>query len=153
MAKTIRPTDDTKEARMKTHVNLRKAFSLINKSMKDEIYIAAYVTAFSVIEDRVFAIYVVAKRVETGIIEIKKNPKETFKSYVDYLKDEKVITKLVAEKLLSEADTRNKLLHGAMWRLDEFTKRTTERAVNLAKEMNALRTAQRKIHGIGYKVD
>lgn len=149
----MRPIADTTEARMQIHLNLRKAFSLINKSLKDEIYIAAYVTAFSIIEDRVFSMYVVAKRVETGKRDIRKNPREGFKVYVDYLKEVKAIPTATVKKLYSEADTRNKLLHGAMWRLDDFNKRTTERAVALAKELNSLRTAQRKIYGIGYKVD
>jgi hypothetical protein len=147
-----RPTNDTPESRKQVHLNLRKAFSLINKSIKDEIYIAAYVTAFSIIEDRVFSMFVVAKRVETRKKEIKKNPRVGFVVYVNYLSETKTIPKAIANKLISEADTRNKLLHGAMWRLDEFNKRTTDRVVNLAKELNILRTEQRKLYGIGYKI-
>jgi hypothetical protein len=148
-----RPIGDTVEARKQVHINLRKAFSLINKSINDEIYIAAYVTAFSIIEDRVFSMYVVAKRVETGEIAITKNPRDVMMKYINYLEKKKTIPLATAKKIEAEIKARNSLLHGAMWRLDEFDKEMADRALNLAKEINALRTAQRKEIGIGYKVD
>ena len=149
----VRPTGDTKEARQQVHINLRKAFSLINKSLKDEIYIAAYVTAYSIIEDRIFSMYVVGKRVETGVIQITKNPRDVMMKYVNYLERNNFITLVTANKIKDEIQARNNLLHGAMWRLDEFDKETAERALNLAKELNSLRKEQRKKFGIGYKVD
>jgi hypothetical protein len=148
-----RLTDDSAKARMETHIHLRKAFSLIKKSLKDEIYIAAYVTAFSIVEDRVFAMYVVAKRIETNVIKIKKEPRTGIVDYVRYLKENKFISATTASRICNEAGRRNTLLHGAMWRLKDFNKKNTERVVALAKELNQLRTAQRKIHGVGYKVD
>lgn len=149
----MRPTSDTAEARKQVHLNLRKAFSLINKSLKDEVFIAAYVTAFSIIEDRIFSMYVVAKRVETKEDVIQRNPRTPLINYINYLVSKKAITRDVAKKIEAETIRRNQLLHGAMWRLDEFTEEETKKVVTLAKEMNTLRTAQRKVYGVGYKVD
>jgi hypothetical protein len=148
-----RPTDDTATARMDTHIHLRQAFSLINKSLKDEIYIATYVTAFSIVEDRVYAMYVVAKRIETDTIDIQREPRRGLVDYVEYLKEKQTIPATTASKICNEAGRRNKLLHGAMWNLKDFNKKNTERVVDLAKELNQLRADQRKKHGVGYKVD
>ena len=83
--KSRKPHPDSQEYGKHVHLSLKAAFSLIKKSMNEGLYMPAYVTAFSIVEDRLFAMYVVAKRVSEGVKDVKRNYKDSLLKCADYL--------------------------------------------------------------------
>ncbi len=148
-AKSRRPARDTADYGKHVHIHLKAAFGLIKKSMKDELFMPAYVTAFSIVEDRLFAIYVVAKRVVEGEMNVERNFRISLLEYADYLIKNEHLDRSIKATLKREFDLRNRRFHGAMWRLDEFNLENTTQIVNLARAMTDLRNKQRKKFGNG----
>ncbi len=109
----------------------------------------AYVTAFSIVEDRLFAMYVVAKRVVEGEMNVERNFRISLLEYADYLIKNEHLDRSIKATLKREFDLRNRRFHGAMWRLDEFNLENTTQIVNLARAMTDLRNKQRKKFGNG----
>jgi hypothetical protein len=144
-----RPTQDTAEDRHHVYLQLRNAFGLIKGCMSSGLFMPAYITAFSIIEDRIFAMYVVAKRAAKEQDEPRDYNKSILK-YSEQILSRNVIDKDTHEKLVVECGLRNKRVHGAMWRLDEYTKENTEKVVSLARRLTEFRKAQSKQHGIGF---
>jgi hypothetical protein len=114
--KNRRPTNDTPEDRYRIFLHLKAAFGLIKRSMENEFFMPAYVTAFSIIEDRIFAMYVVAKRVANEPAE-ERNFRISILDYAKTLKAYGYIDAQTYTKLQDECKHRNKRVHGAMWRL------------------------------------
>lgn len=144
-----RPTEDTAEARYRIFLHLRAAFGLIKSSMANELYMPAYVTAFSIIEDRIFAMYVVATRVNKKT-EVARDFGQSILVYARYLLKHDQIDIITLNKLIEECKLRNKRIHGAMWRLNEYNAENTQNVVDLARALTNFRKLQAKKHGIGY---
>lgn len=117
--------------------------------MEQGLYMPAYVTAFSIVEDRLFAMYVVTKRIFEGVKDIKRDYRQSLLFCADYLAEHNQLERSMKKKLEKQFDLRNKRFHGAMWRLDEFTEANTRLVVDLAREMTDLRDFQRKKYGVG----
>jgi hypothetical protein len=111
----------------------------------------AYVTAFSIVEDRLFAMYVVARRVIEGDTHVERNFRISLLEYADYLIKHDHLEKSIKAILKREFDLRNRRFHGAMWRLDEFNAENTTQIVDLARQMTDLRNKQKKQFGTGLK--
>lgn len=144
-----RPHPDNPEYGKQVHINLKAAYSLIKNSMSQGLYIPAYVTAFSIVEDRLFAMYVVTKRVFEGVKDVKRDYRQSLLFCADYLIDRSQLERSMKKKLEKQFDLRNKRFHGAMWRLDEFTEDNTQVVVDLAREFTDLRKRQAKKYGTG----
>lgn len=151
--KSRRPSPDSPEYGKQVHINLKAAFSLIKKSMDQGLYMPAYVTAFSILEDRLFAMYVVAKRVKEGVKDVKRDYRSSLLHCAEYLIEHGHLEKSMKKKLEKQFDLRNRRFHGAMWRLDEFTEKNTQVVVDLAREMTDFRNKQKKRFGIGLKTE
>lgn len=149
--KARRPAPDSPDYGQRVHISLRAAFSLINRSMKEGLYMPAYVTAFSIIEDRIFAMYVVAKRAVDGEQDVKRDYRVSLLKHTEYLAENKHIDKSLVKKIAKQFDLRNKRFHGAMWRLDEFTEKNTQDVIDMARLITDLRSAQRKKYGNGLR--
>ena len=144
-----RPHPDNPEYGRQVHINLKAAYSLIKNSMNQGLYIPAYVTAFSIIEDRLFAMYVVTKRVFDGVKDVNRDYRQSLLFCADYLIEHSQLERSMKKKLEKQFDLRNKRFHGAMWRLDEFTEKNTQIVVDLAREITDLRKRQAKKYGTG----
>jgi hypothetical protein len=151
VAKSRRPIRDSEDYGTYVHIHLKAAFGLIKKCMKDELYMPAYVTAFSIVEDRLFAMYVVAKRVVDGEMNVERNFRISLLEYADYLIKNGHFEKSIKPVLKREFDLRNRRFHGAMWRLDEFNEHNTTQITDLARLLADLRTTQKKNFGLGFK--
>ncbi len=116
--------------------------------MAEELYFAAYVIAFSIVEDRLFAMYAVCKKSVEGVQEVQRNYRSSLLDCVNYLIEKKHLEGHMKPVLEEQFDLRNKRFHGAMWRLDEFTKENTQIVVDLARKMTDLRTKQKQNLGI-----
>lgn len=126
------------------YVAFKTAYQTITHYYDKGNFLAAYVVAFSLIEDRVRAMFVVQHR----IVNEGKNPtqKQVSASFSKYVRQLQLtdIPQEDAAKLLEEAKTRNKLLHAAMWNLKAFDKTAVDRAVKLTRTVDKLRRAQKK---------
>ena len=58
----MRPTDDTKESQRKKYEHHKKANGTLNYYLEQGNFIGAYVIAYSLLEDRIRAMYVVVQR-------------------------------------------------------------------------------------------
>lgn len=137
---------------MRVHLNLKKAFNIINRSMNDNIYIPAYILAFSIVEDRLFAMYVVAKRVCEGAKEVKRDYRRSLLECARYLAKVGHLESEMIYRLTNEFNMRNKRFHGAMWRIDEFTQENTQSVIVLAKDILKARQKQKRKYGTGEDV-
>jgi hypothetical protein len=151
VVRSRRPKGDSEDYGSHVHIHLKAAFGLIKKCMKDGLYMPAYVTAFSIVEDRLFAMYVVARRVIDGETEVRRNFRISLLKNADYLIKNGHLEKSIKPILDLEFELRNKRFHGAMWRLDEFNEENTTKIIDLARLLTDLRNKQRKKFGAGQK--
>ena len=146
---TRRPPTDSPDYGKQVHINLKAVYNLIKKSTEQGLYMPAYVTAFSIVEDRLFAMYVVAKRVTDGVKDVKRDYRTSLLHCAEYLIENKHLEKSMKKKLEKQFELRNKRFHGAMWRLDEFSDKNTKDVVDLARSLTDLRQAQKRKFGNG----
>ena len=148
-----RPTHDSAEAQKQKFEEFKKAYSTLKKLMADEAYIAAYVIAFSILEDRLRAMYVVYLRYvkkrdlqdkdkRTSLWEVVKTIDSTG-YFDDRLKDD----------IKKKADQRNKFLHATMLNMEEFTDANVKEIIDLVKRVEKARYKQRKDWGNGKGVE
>lgn len=139
-----RPLDDSSDAQKYKYVAFRTAYSLVNHYEKSQNYLAAYVIAFSILEDRLKAMYVICYRRTQGCDPTAKLLDEGFRKLVSKLLHHQYIAKDLAERLAEEAEMRNQLLHTAMWKLDAFTPDTVGRIKSLVRLVDTLHKAKKK---------
>lgn len=129
------------------YVAFKTAYQTITHYLAQDNFLAAYVVVFSLIEDRVRAMFVVWHR------DTKKNEPTSrqiavrFSEHIHRLHMAGDIPEEEAELLLKEAKIRNELLHAAMWNLKAFDKAAVDRAVKLTRTVDKLRRAQKKKRG------
>jgi len=125
------------------YIAFKTAHQTITQYRSSNNFLAAYVITFSLIEDRLCAMFVVWHRDTKG-----GDPK----SYVGFTKIVNQLCKVGlilegdANLLRAEAIKRNELLHSAMWNLPVFTDEEVERAMSLARMIDKYRRAQKKLH-------
>lgn len=119
--------------------------SLIN--LAQDNFIAAYVVAFSLIEDRVRAMFVVWHRDFKKNEPTSRQAASSFSNHIHQLQVAGDITQEDASLLLEEARIRNELLHAAMWNLKVFDKAAIDRAIKLTRIVDKLRRSQKKNRG------
>jgi len=81
-----RPKDDTAESQRKKYEHHKKANGTLNYYFEQGNWIGAYVIAYSLLEDRLRAMYVVVKRDIEGIELIKDDINVPLARIVGYLK-------------------------------------------------------------------
>ena len=126
------------------YVAFKTAYQTIAYYLAQDNFLAAYVVAFSLIEDRIRAIFVVWHR---NVKKDEPTPKQVaanFSSHISQLQVAGDIPQEDANLLLKEAKIRNELLHAAMWNLKAFDKVAADRAIKLARAADKLRRVQKK---------
>ena len=113
-----RPKDDTAESQRKKYEHHKKANGTLNYYLEQGNWIGAYVIAYSLLEDRLRAMYVVVKRDIEGIELIKDDINVPLARIVGYLKKNSYLSKELAKQLQKANMLRNTLLHDAMWQVD-----------------------------------
>lgn len=130
------------------YVAFKTAYQMIAHYLAQDNFLAAYVVAFSLIEDRVRAMFVVQHRIATeGKDPTAKQIVASFSNHICQLQLAGDIPQEDANLLLEEAKVRNELLHAAMWNLEAFDKAAVDRAIKLTRTIDKLRRAQKKKHG------
>ena len=111
----VRPIDDTKESQLKKYEFHRKANGTLNYYLEQGNYIGAYVIAYSLLEDRLRAMYVVVQRDVNNVVLEEDDIKRSLGSIIGFLNKNKYLTNDIAKQLHKANRLRNTLLHDAMW--------------------------------------
>ena len=130
-----RPKDDTAESQRKKYEHHKKANSTLNYYLEQGNWIGAYVIAYSLLEDRLRAMYVVAQRDIHKVVTTDEDIKAPFARLVGYLKKNNHLEQEFASKLQKANDNRNKLLHDAMWELDVIKEKDVANVTNLKNDL------------------
>jgi hypothetical protein len=128
-------------------IAFKRAHGTLNQFLDEANYLAAYVVGFSIIEDRITAMYSVLRSTSTDRPAQKELDRTSFSAKVGALKRANDIGFPEAELLLAEAKQRNELTHSAMWNLDRFDHIVVQRVIALAKLADKLRSRQKSKFG------
>lgn len=127
------------------YVAFKTAFESISRFRKNQNFIGAYVVAFSVIEDRLRAMFVVRYIADNSMQPTDRKINGKFSELVRILKNSGDIEFDLSTKLLDEARERNRLLHASMWNIDSFTDEAVVRVIGLARKIDLSRGRQKKL--------
>ena len=126
------------------HVIFKTAYQNITHYREQKNFIAAYIIAFSLIEDRVRAMFVVRHSTATGTKPTISKINGSFANHVRQLSKSSDISSEDSSRLLEEAKQRNELLHAAMWNLNAFTEGSVDRVTKLSRVVDACLRKQKK---------
>ena len=133
-----RPKDDEAESQRKKYEHHKKANNTLKHYLEEGNYIGAYVIAYSLLEDRVRAMYVVVQRDVHKVVYTQNDINAPFARIVDYLQKNNHLTKELAKQLYKANDNRNTLLHDAMWELDVFKEKDVTTIGKLRDEVSSV---------------
>lgn len=131
----MRPTDDSTESQRKKYEHHKKANGTLNFYLEQGNLIGAYVIAYSLLEDRIRAMYVVIQRDINKVELIKDDIKRSIGGIIGYLQKQKYLSKELAKQLHKANDNRNRLLHDAMWQIDVFEQGDVLKVIELKKDI------------------
>jgi aspartokinase len=129
------------------YVAFKAAYAAVKRHQTEGNVLAAYVVAFSIIEDRINALYFMWQRHATGVEPTERQMHKPFAAKVRSLHKVAALSAEVADRLLREASDRNALFHSAMWNLDQFTSEALDRVVALARDLEKIRQGLKKKTG------
>lgn len=129
----MRPKTDDKESQRKKYEFHKKANGTLNYYLEQGNLIGAYVIAYSLLEDRVRAMYVVVQRDFHNVVISIDDINAPFARLVGYLKKNNHLSKDLSNELQKANDNRNKLIHDAMWQIDAIKE---EHIANVKKLKN-----------------
>ena len=124
--------------------NFARAFDTYQHYLNTENYLAAYVVAFSILEDRINAMYLTCYEAVTGqSATIDDAVRLGFGNKLKYLLTNGVIGLAERDAWSNLANDRNSKFHAAMWRLDEFQKEHAQAIIECARKADAARRMQK----------
>jgi hypothetical protein len=125
-----------------------KAFETYKRCLEAKNSIGAYVIAFSILEDRINALYITRYNIIHGVYPSEQAVRETgFSKKVRYLHKHGDVDKVEHDDWLLRAIERNTKLHAAMWNIDEFKPNDAEALVVGARKADSLRAIQKRKYG------
>jgi hypothetical protein len=130
--------DDSEEGRAKKYLIHKHAHATLNHYIATQNHVAAFMLAFSLLEDRIRAMYVVLVRdIDKRIVqedELKQSISKVF--HLFYTRNE--ITKEQNSQLFKLFTLRNKLVHNAMWHLHIFRAADVASVKNMHRQITNL---------------
>jgi hypothetical protein len=126
------------------HVAFKTAFDTFNGYLQQQNLIGAYVVAFSILEDRITAAYVLLQ-------DLLKKPRsqernfEKFKKMIGVLNANGHIKRADYDAYLDCSEQRNCKLHAAMWNLDEFSSNDCHEVIKLARKADKVSRELKKL--------
>jgi hypothetical protein len=129
-------TRSTVSSQRAKYETFRRAYDTVKTYKVQANYLAAYVITFSIIEDRLRALYVVWYRSKKNAEPSPKQINQPFTRLVNTLVADQTITAELNDELNNEAKQRNELLHAAMWNMDTFSNDIVEKAMKTARNIN-----------------
>lgn len=135
---TVARDDDTPDGRAKKYLVHKNAHSTLKYSLATQNYVAAFLLAFSLLEDRVRAMFVVLKR------DVNKEPvheveiRQRITDIFAYLHNEGAINSEQKNELRKLFRFRNKLAHSSMWHLHAFRYSDVQEAMSMHRKISNL---------------
>ncbi len=124
--------------------NFAKAFDTFQHYLNTENYLAAYVVAFSILEDRINAMYLTCYQLVTGHTGTAEDAVRLgFGNKLKFLHANGVIATEDRESWSNLANDRNSKFHAAMWRLDEFQKEHAQAVIECVRKADGVRRMQK----------
>ena len=114
----------------------KRAYDTVGIYISQGNHLAAYVVTFSIIEDRVRALFVEWHRFKKSAEPTQKQINGPFSNIVTTLAKDNIIAPELSHELTEEAKRRNSLMHSAMWNLDAFTEEVISETLGLARDIN-----------------
>ena len=145
-----RPLTDNEEDQQFKYLKFKNAYDNINKLIADQAFIAAYVIAFSILEDRLVAMYVVKLRRDEKREMTKEDRNIGFVRIVNLLMKTRELDNNLGNSLIQIAHQRNSLFHATMWNLEEFTEDVVTNVISLINKLKRAREVQKKHCGNGF---
>jgi uncharacterized protein YutE (UPF0331/DUF86 family) len=130
-----RPKDDTEESQRKKYEHHKRANGTLNYYLEQGNFIGAYVIAYSLLEDRIRAMYVVVQRDINNAELVIEDVKRSVGGIIGYLDKNGYLTKEIAKQLHKANNSRNSLLHDAMWQIDVFKEADVLKVKDLKNEV------------------
>jgi hypothetical protein len=110
------------------YLSFKRAFGSINHYVSQNNFLAAYIIAFSILEDRLLASYIVCyKHKNKEDLSLRKLDNVSLSQLVHKLHYIKVIDIEFVNQLVELSDERNVLIHLMMWKLDEFNQESADK--------------------------
>jgi len=125
-------------------ITFARAYESIKVFQQKGELLSAYVIGFSILEDRIRAMYVVRYRKENRQVPLPKNIYQGITRVMNYLVTHGDITKDAKESFELAANSRNKIIHTAMWRPDPTTPELVDSIVSLGRQAESFRRKQKK---------
>lgn len=126
------------------HETFKTAYDTYKKHRENQNYIGAFVVAYSVLEDRITAAFVLAHQVK-GLKCPPKPERKNFQEKISKLHTEKFLDDECAKCYKDSATTRNQKIHAAIWNLNEFSAEDCEKVIRLAREADKLSRKLKKL--------
>ncbi len=131
------------------YLAFRRGFKLINSYVDSGHFIGAYVLLFSILEDRLNALYAVRFYLNNN----EGPPEETEKAAIHKIHFVRKVRKLehtgdiepqFAKELINRAYDRNRKVHAALWHNEEFKKDDTIDLLRQVRLIDKARQVQKK---------
>jgi hypothetical protein len=132
-----RPKDDVAESQRKKFEHHKEANSTLSYYLDQGNLLGAYVIAYSLLEDRLRAMYVVVQRDIHKVVYTEAEVNGSLARIINYLKENNHLTKELANSLQKSNLSRNNLLHNAMWELNVVSKDHITRVRKLRNEVSS----------------
>lgn len=129
------------QSQQEKYISFKKAFGTYNHYLATGNYIGAFAIAFSILEDRVNALYFSRK---TAIGEPRPKGFGTFCNKLKYLQKHGDIDEQLLKDFNECANERNDKIHAAMWNIEEFREGDCRRIIECARKADKLRNQQKK---------
>ena len=119
------------------HISFKKAFETVSAYVSNKNYIGAYVVAFSILEDRITASYLL-------LLDYMEKERPAVGKHIPFgdklkaLREGGVVELIDVEEYRNCAKDRNGKLHAAMWNLDAFTDGDCATVIKLARKADKL---------------
>ena len=125
-------------------VSFKRAFETLSKYKKNGEFLAAYVLAFSILEDRIRAMYVIRSRKSRGSDPSEDQVNGSITRIARSLAATDDIPTSSAAAIAQAARKRNHLIHAAMWNLNAISEEDIDAIVSLGRTADSLRKKQKR---------
>lgn len=124
------------------HISFKRAYETLSAYQNSGEYLAAYVVAFSIVEDRIRAMYAKRYLHDTGQEIPEKEYNQGLMRICSKLQKASDMTADEVAVIEKHAAERNRNLHAAMWRLDAVDSEIVKEAVELARKLEKIKARQ-----------
>lgn len=126
------------------HISFKRAYETLSAYLKTGEFLAAYVVAFSIVEDRIRTMYAKRYLYDNGEEIPEKEYNQGLMRICSKLQKAGDMTADDVAVIKKHAAERNRNLHAAMWRLDAVGSATVKEAIELARQLEKIKTRQMK---------